>query len=144
MEGINTPLYIRKSDEWILHKVLKGIIYRKEVSFIAPLDNLMWDRKLIKQLFNFDYTREVYKPKHERIYAYYVLPVLYGEQFIGRFEPVFDKKTKILKIVHWWFEKDIKLSKELYKKIDEAIKRFAQYLNATNIQYICEIEGKYD
>ncbi|QVK17449.1 YcaQ family DNA glycosylase [Mycoplasmatota bacterium] len=144
VEGINTSFFIRKSDEWILDKVLSGISYRKEVSFIAPLDNLMWDRKLIKELFNFDYTWEVYKPKEERVYGYYVLPVLYGEQFIARFEPVFNKSTKTLQIVNWWFEKDVKPSQELYKKIDEAINRFAKYLNASNIQYICKIDGKYD
>jgi len=144
IEEINTPLYIRKSDEYILNEVLLGLDYTMEVSFIAPLDNLLWDRKLIKELFNFEYTWEVYKPSNERIYGYYVLPVLYGEQFIGRFEPIFDKKSKTLKIINWWFEKGVVPTIVLHKKIEDAINRFAQYLNASNIQYICEIRQNYE
>ena len=54
---------------------------------IAPLDNLMWDRKLVKRIFDFDYTWEVYTPKEKRKYGYYVLPVFYKDRFIARFEP---------------------------------------------------------
>ena len=48
--------------------------------FIGPLDNLIWDRDLIRWLFDFDYTWEVYKPAEQRQYGHYVLPVLYGDR----------------------------------------------------------------
>ena len=47
-----------------------------QISFIAPLDNMLWDRNLISVIFDFDYTWEVYVPKHKREYGYYVLPIL--------------------------------------------------------------------
>ena len=57
-------------------------------------DNLIWDRKLLKLLFEFEYIWEVYKPKDTREYGYYVLPVLYGNQFIARVEFGFEKRKK--------------------------------------------------
>ena len=50
------------------------------MAFIGPLDNLIWDRDLIRWLFEFDYTWEVYKPAAQRQYGHYVLPVLYGDR----------------------------------------------------------------
>jgi uncharacterized protein YcaQ len=62
------------------------------VSFLAPLYNMLWDRKLIKALFGFDYKWEIYTPEGERKYGYYVLPILYGDSFFGRIEFSCDKK----------------------------------------------------
>ncbi len=133
IEDIEQPLYIRSKDLPVLNNILNGISYKPKVSFIAPLDNLLWDRKLIKELFNFEYTWEVYKPKAERIYGYYVMPILYDDEFIGRIEPVFDKKSRTLNIINLWFEKEVTITKELSKKIDEALKEFANYLHAEKI-----------
>ena len=73
-------------------------------TFIGPLDNLIWDRDLIRWLFDFDYTWEVYKPAAQRKYGHYVLPVLYGDRFIARVEPIFDRKARVLTVVNWWWE----------------------------------------
>ena len=54
--------------------------------FIAPLDNLLWDRKMLEMLFGFSYRWEVYTPVAKRKFGYYVLPVLYNDRFVARFE----------------------------------------------------------
>jgi len=53
-------------------------------AFIAPLGNLTWDRELLRQVFDFDYCWEIYKPKEKRAYGYHVLPVLSGDRFVAR------------------------------------------------------------
>lgn len=83
----------------------------KTVSFIAPLDPLIWDRRLLSELFHFEYIWEVYTPEKKRRWGYYVLPILFGDQFVGRIEPVFDKTTKTLSIQRLLFEKDFEPSK---------------------------------
>ncbi len=140
VEDIAYPFYLRRSDLYILEKIIKGINYVNKVSFIAPLDNLIWDRELIKQLFNFEYTWEVYKPASLRIYGYYVLPVLFGDKFIARFEPRYDKKKKVLSILNWWYEDGVVVTKEMITKIHEAINEFKTYLNANEIKWLCSIE----
>ena len=69
--------------------------------FPAPLDNLLWDRDMIEYLYEFEYRWEVYTPVKKRKFGYYVLPVLYNDSFIARFEPVFDKNTSKLNIINW-------------------------------------------
>jgi uncharacterized protein YcaQ len=53
---------------------------------LGPLDPVLWDRKLVEQIFGFDYVWEVYKPKPKRIWGYYVVPVLHRGRLVARFE----------------------------------------------------------
>jgi len=133
VEDIEYPFYIRKEEVTLLHQAIKNTNIKPQVSFIAPLDNLLWDRKLIKEIFGFEYTWEVYKPVSERKYGYYVLPVLYGDKFIARFEPKFNRKTKILEIINWWWEPDTVISEDLQKAIIICFNHFLKYLGATGI-----------
>jgi uncharacterized protein YcaQ len=74
------------------------------VSFLAPLDHLMWDRRLVKGLFGFDYIWEVYVPAAKRRHGYYVLPLLFGDRLVGRIEPRYERATRTLRILGVWFE----------------------------------------
>jgi uncharacterized protein YcaQ len=53
---------------------------------VAPLDSILWDRRLVMQLFDFEYVWEVYKPESQRRWGYYVLPVIYGDRFAARLD----------------------------------------------------------
>jgi len=53
---------------------------------LGPLDPLLWDRKLVKQVFDFDYVWEVYKPADKRVWGYYVCPLLHRGELVGRIE----------------------------------------------------------
>ena len=74
------------------------------VAFVAPLDPLMWDRRLVKGLFGFDYIWEVYIPEAKRRHGYYVLPILFGERLVGRIEPRLTRASRTLRIAGVWFE----------------------------------------
>ncbi|BCR35709.1 DNA glycosylase AlkZ-like family protein [Mariniplasma anaerobium] len=108
---------------------------KDQISILAPLDNMIWDRALVSKIFDFDYTWEVYVPKDKRKYGYYVLPMIKGSHIIGRIE--FDKQRgKLpLSIINIWLEPNIKLNKALQTKIDEALKRFANYLQTDEINF---------
>lgn len=101
---------------------------KDQISFLAPLDNMIWDRALISRLFDFDYTWEVYVPKEKRRYGYYVLPMIKGSDIIGRIE--FDKKreNESLKVNHIWLETHMKITKSLRNNMDRAINKFSNYL----------------
>ena len=74
------------------------------VAFIAPLDPLVWDRDLLRSLFDFDYVWEVYVPAAKRRWGYYVLPILAGDRFVGRIEPRIDRAAGALRILGLWWE----------------------------------------
>lgn len=98
------------------------------VIFLGPLDSMLWDRKGVLQLFDFDYTWEVYKPAHLRRWGYYVLPVFYGDRFIARLDSRLEGKTWTIN--RWWWEADIVPDAELLNALREAIGQFLWYLDA--------------
>lgn len=98
--------------------------------FIAPLDNLIWDRAGVKQVFDFDYSWEVYAPKSKRKFGYYVLPVMIGNRFVGRIEPVLNKARTELTVANLWFEDGYTATADDMDKITNEVKRLAAFLNA--------------
>ena len=77
---------------------------RPTVTFLAPLDPLAWDRTLLRSLFGFDYLWEVYVPAARRRWGYYVLPLLYGDRFVGRIEPRFERSSRAVRVLGLWWE----------------------------------------
>lgn len=134
VEGIEVPFYIRSLDRPILDQTLGSPNPAPRAAIIAPLDNLIWERRLVKELFGFEYRWEVYKPAAERDYGYYVLPVLYGDRFIARFEPGRDKKDKALVIKNWWWEPGVEPTAELKSALKDCFRRFIRYLGADRLQ----------
>ncbi|USB33203.1 crosslink repair DNA glycosylase YcaQ family protein [Paenibacillus sp. YPG26] len=94
---------------------------------IAPLDNLLWDRKLISELFGFEYTWEIYTPAVKRKFGYYVLPLLYGESIIGRAEITVERKSGTLVVKNIWYETGVKPTTQLRTALNGCIQRFALF-----------------
>jgi len=126
--------YLRREDKTLLNNIQKGDPVR-EAALIAPLDNLLWDRKTLSRIFDFDYRWEVYTPKKKRKYGYYVLPVLYGDNFCARVDPEFDKNTRILTIRNWWWEDGVKPDQEMKDALQRCLEDFLVYLDAEGIRY---------
>jgi uncharacterized protein YcaQ len=127
VEGLQQSLFCRTEDMPLIEKVQQNLKLKPRCELIAPLDPFLWDRKLIKALFNFEYAWEIYTPPQKRKYGVYVLPLLYRESFIGRIEPVRDRKTKTLIIKNIWYEEGIKMTKKLQTMVDGCLKRFAKF-----------------
>lgn len=70
---------------------------------VSPFDNLLWDRAEAEALFGFDHRLEIYKRPPERIYGYYVLPLIDGPAIVGRIDVKADRAAGILRAlaVHW-------------------------------------------
>ena len=124
IEGSKETFYISADDKDLLEKPVKN----NAAQFIAPLDNLIWDRGLIKELFDFEYSWEVYTPAVKRKFGYYVLPVLYKNQFVARFEPEPNRGKTPLQIKNWWWEPNVSITEEMISAIKDAFVRFSKFL----------------
>lgn len=134
IENIPDSFYCLSEDRILIDKVLCNNKFKIRTEFIAVLDNMLWDRKLIKVIFDFDYKWEIYTPAIQRKYGHYVLPVLSGDRFIGRIEIVNDKKLKQLIVKNFWFEEDI-VSPDKYKEnINDCITRFSEFNKCETIK----------
>jgi len=135
VEGLKTALYCRSADEPLVERVLQKPQLKSRCELIAPLDNIMWDRKLIKALFGFDYTWEIYTPEKKRKYGYYVLPLLYGESFVGRVEAVANRKARSLTVKNIWYEDGVRRTEKLQTAVDGCLQRFAKFNNCIEIVF---------
>jgi uncharacterized protein len=76
----------------------------RSVAFIAPFDSLLWDTALLAQLFDFEYVWEGFFSPAKRRWGYYVLPILFGDRFVGRIEPRIDRDSATVEILNLWWE----------------------------------------
>lgn len=74
-----------------------------EMTFLAPLD-IVSARGRAAELFDFDYTWEVYKPADRRRFGYYTMPVLHGDRLVARIDPKLDRRSSTLIIDGVWLE----------------------------------------
>jgi uncharacterized protein YcaQ len=133
VERIEAPLYMRNKDRETLEKVMTSVRRTPRAVILAPLDNLLWDRRLVKALFDFYYIWEVYKPATERQFGYYVLPILYGDRFIARFDPGRDKDSGAMMIKNWWWEEGVRPSKQMQTELLRCFKRFLGFLETDRV-----------
>ena len=124
--------YIHADDYPLLERLQKDS-WQPRTTLLSPFDNLICDRQRTELLFNFVYRSEIYVPKAKRQYGYYVMPILHGDQLIGRLDPKMDRKQKRLHI-HAVFAED-KAPANAGPAINQAIESLAQFLGAQEIIY---------
>ena len=128
VEGIRFPLYFLTEDLPLAEAVLADAVDRKpRLEFLAPLDPMLWDRKLIEAVWDYRYSWEIYTPAQKRKFGYYVLPMVYGEKMAGRIEAAADRKAETLVIKNIWYEPGIRQTKKLNAAVDAAIRRLAKF-----------------
>jgi uncharacterized protein YcaQ len=99
---------------------------------VCPFDNLVWDRPLLERVFGFRHVIEVYKREHERLYGYYVLPLLAGDRFVGRADLKADRAEGVLRIRRFTPEPGVR--GDVDTKLDRAATRLARILGLERIE----------
>ena len=128
VQGIKQTFYYQAEDEPLMTSIVDGSADLKQrMSFIAPLDPLMWDKSLILALWDYQYSWEIYTPANKRKYGYYTLPILFGDRFVGRIEAVPDRKKKVLEVKGLWLEPEIHQTKKLNTELEKTLIRFAKF-----------------
>ena len=135
VDGLKGPYYIIAAEEPILEATADLAALSPSVSFLAPLDPIVWDRRMLRELWGFDYLWEVYVPAAKRKWGYYVLPILFGDRFVGRIEPRLDRKTKTLTILGVWFEPGFAPmeSPGFVPALSEAVEAYRSFVGATKV-----------
>lgn len=106
----------------------------ERMRLLSPFDPVIRDRARAARLFNFDYRFEAFVPEPKRQYGYYVLPILEGEQLVGRIDPKFQREHGTLEVRKVFWEPTIKATKARKKQLDEALARLANLIGAAKVE----------
>lgn len=134
IEGVKLKLHFLSEDEKLFNTAIKGGKVQNRCEIIAALDNFLWDRKLIKALFNFDYKWEIYTPVVQRKYSYYVLPLLYRDSLVGRIEAVCDRKNRKMTVKNVWLEQNFESTTDFTAELNSCIEYFAKFNECDTIE----------
>jgi uncharacterized protein YcaQ len=126
--------YIHAEDLPLLEQIERGK-WEPRTTLISPFDNLIIDRARAELLFDFYFRIEIYVPKAQRQYGYYVLPIVHGDRLIGRIDPAMDRKKKRLVVNAVHAEPDAPTTKEAGRAVAQAIEELAAFLGAREIAY---------
>jgi hypothetical protein len=107
------------------------------VAFLAPLDSLVWDRDLLRALFDFDYVWEVYVPERKRRWGYYVLPILFRDRLVGRIEPRINRAGGRVQVLGVWWEEgfDPRRADGFVDAMRAALRAYLRFAVATRLEW---------
>lgn len=89
----------------------------RNVHLLSPFDNAVIKRRRIQQLFDSDYQIECYVPDQKRRFGYYCLPILYGNEIVGRLDPKADRKNRQFIVKGMFLEKPVRDMDDFYAKL---------------------------
>jgi uncharacterized protein len=101
VEGVGTRRFVLADELALLEAPPEPT---PSVAFIAPFDSLLWDTALLVSLFGFAYVWEGFFPAVKRRWGYYVLPIVFGDRFVGRIEPRIDRGQGSVEVLGLWWE----------------------------------------
>jgi uncharacterized protein len=107
------------------------------VAFIAPFDSLLWDTALLKSLFDFEYVWEGFFRAEKRRWGYYVLPILFGDRFVGRFEPRIDRERGRVEVLGVWWEEGFapRSADGFVDSMREALRAYLRFAGAERLEW---------
>ena len=138
VEWLKPVFYCSSDDVGLLQSVIdESADIKPRMEFIAPLDPLLWDKALIRALWDYEYSWEIYTPPEKRRHGYYSLPILFGERFAGCIETAADRKKGVLTVKGLWWEPGVRQTKKLQAALDSTLRRFAAFNDCHTIDIIC-------
>jgi uncharacterized protein len=108
---------------------LKGD-FKGRTALLSPFDRLVYDRARAQELFDFEYTLEMYKPAAKRRWGYFALPILHGDRLVGKVDAIADRKAGELRLnaIH----EDVKFTPALRKGVQAELEDLARWLGLTS------------
>ena len=134
----NEPLkgdYYLHTDDLPLLAQIQSNQWSPTTKLLSPFDNLICDRDRTELLFDFCFRIEIYVPKVKRQFGYYVLPILHGDQLIGRIDPIMNRKSGTLHIHNVYAEPNAPDDDQTVHAMGQQITDLAQFLNAKQIEW---------
>jgi uncharacterized protein YcaQ len=120
-----------KQEHWVRPETLEaGDAASQQVHILSPFDPLIIQRKRTHLFFDYDHRFEAYVPKAKRVFGYFALPVLVGENIVAALDLKTDRQSRKLLVQKWsWVGPGARKRprKELKRRIEEELHRFERF-----------------
>jgi uncharacterized protein YcaQ len=126
--------YVHTDDLPLIERLAAGE-WEGRTTLLSPFDNLICDRDRTEQLFDFRFRLEIYTPKVQRRYGFFVMPILRDDRLIGRVDPSFDRKNNRLLINAIHLEPGADDGPGIARAVGAALADLAAFLGAQDIGY---------
>jgi uncharacterized protein YcaQ len=116
--------------EWRVDPAALGEEFKGRTALLSPFDRLVYDRARALELFDFEYTLEMYKPAAKRRWGYFALPILHGDRLVGKLDATADRKAGVLRVnaIH----EDVKFTAAMRKGIQAELDDLVAWLGLTS------------
>ena len=117
--------------EWRVDPARLDEEFEGRTALLSPFDRLIHDRTRTEELFDFEYTLEMYKPAAKRRWGYFALPILHGDRLVGKLDATADRKASVLRVnaIH----EDVKFTRAITKGVQAELEDLARWLGLENI-----------
>lgn len=143
LEGHRELFYALSSDVVFLEKLTDGVIplewqpiqstTSEEVVFLSPLEYVS-ARGRAKELFDFEYIWEIYKPETKRQFGPYTMPILYGDRLVARMDAKYERVNQILTLNGFWTEEWFVPDESFVDAFANGLLCLAEFLGAMHIE----------
>jgi uncharacterized protein YcaQ len=118
--------------EWRVDPALLAADFAGRTALLSPFDRLVYDRRRTEELFDFEYTLEMYKPADKRRWGYFALPVLHEDRLVGKVDAAADRKASLLRVnaIH----EDVRFTQAMSKAVQAEIEDLARWLGLEGIE----------
>jgi uncharacterized protein len=118
--------------EWRVDAAALGDDFEGRTALLSPFDRLVHDRVRAQELFDFEYTLEMYKPAPKRRWGYFALPILHEDRLVGKLDAAADRKASVLRVnaIH----EDVKFTRSMTRAMQAELEDLASWLGLSAIE----------
>ena len=112
--------------EWRVDPTYLVDHFEGRTALLSPFDRLVHDRVRALELFEFEYTLEMYKPASQRRWGYFALPILHEDRLVGKVDAAADRKASVLRVnaIH----EDVRFTRTMTKAVQAELEDLAVWL----------------
>jgi uncharacterized protein len=117
--------------EWRIDPAALAADFEGRTALLSPFDRLVYDRARTQELFGFEYTLEMYKPREKRRWGYFALPVLHHDQLVGKVDATVDRKASVLRVdaIH----EDVRFTRAIARAVGAELEALAAWLGLDDV-----------
>jgi uncharacterized protein len=118
--------------EWRVDPAALAEDFEGRTALLSPFDRLVHDRARAQELFDFEYTLEMYKPAAKRRWGYFALPVLHQDRLVGKVDATVDRKASALRVqaIH----ADVRFTRTMTRAVQAELQDLASWLGLAAVE----------